>query len=294
MPADKIRHRSHPRHDLELDYTADPISCDGCGEVGFGFCYACTPCNYHLHQVCARPPEKVVCKIYIPTATFEFRSSHPPRGTLCSACGSLVDGYFYRDPHGRFLHPVCANLPPEGKCCGVTMRLTVQMLAECDYCHVEGDGEVSTWSYFSTSRNFHVACFKKILLTSWETERGSAVPRLSSNSYVATPRPISSSSSSSGTSSSSSSSREIVRRPQPGNPGLMARSGSSILRNLGINQNTVRDWLWEKVEEFLRELPWEIVRCLVADPRAIIAEYIASVLKSWASRKLLGNDHRRR
>lgn len=259
--------------------------------MGFGHGYVCTACNgYNLHQVCARPRRTISCVIYMPTVTFEFCSERPPRGTLCHACGSGVVGYFYRGTCGRFLHPVCANLPPAADFGGTRMRLMVQMLTECSHCRTESDGDVSSWSYVSSSgdRHFHLACVKKMLMASWvenrHNGRGSAVPLLSTNNYVSTPRLISEYPSS----SSRSRDREFALRPMSSYRPLMVGSGSSgPFRNLGINQTLVRDWLREKVMEFLRELPWEIVRCLVGDPRAMVADYIASVLRRWASRRLM-------
>ncbi|CAA6663642.1 unnamed protein product [Spirodela intermedia] len=134
---------SHHGHPIQLEYSSDPFICDGCKDVGFGLRFTCQRSRYDLHQVCARPRRTLRSAVYLEPVVFDFYGA-PPAGER-----------------------------PTNSYRGTTMRLPVQMLAECQICGVEDDGQISAWSYVSSSADasLHVACAKKVLLRRWENER---------------------------------------------------------------------------------------------------------------------------
>lgn len=84
----EIHHPSHPKHPLILTgsppYDGGEFACDGCGDIGSGFIYRCSRCQFDLHIHCAALPEIMAGKNHGHPLRLEFRSKG--KGFRCGVC----------------------------------------------------------------------------------------------------------------------------------------------------------------------------------------------------------------
>ncbi|KAK4437811.1 hypothetical protein Salat_0115100 [Sesamum alatum] len=169
MKYNEISHFSHPRHNLNFDYSEAPFKCDGCKEAGIGSRYKCCgggACNYDLHTHCAIPNLSIAHPFYT-KCSFQFMSRPPgqvPR--YCNACEKDVSGFVYHCKSCGFdLHPCCAKLPMMLDDGEIKLYLYKKVSAPCHRCGRKG----RSWSYRSSCKkyNLHVACVKEMLVDSW-------------------------------------------------------------------------------------------------------------------------------
>ena len=170
MKVTEFEHPSHP-HILTLKPSGEPYKCDGCKELGFGPCYHCQDCNYHLHEECAMASESAYHPFF-KKCHFIFRNETYDR--ICDACGKDVMGVSYKCLHDKAhdLHPCCLKLQHtiygDG---GIKLKLSDKVSSKCLKCKSK---EISKgkkgWSYVSSCGEFcyHVACVKDLVLENWK------------------------------------------------------------------------------------------------------------------------------
>ncbi|XP_010253825.1 PREDICTED: uncharacterized protein LOC104594968 [Nelumbo nucifera] len=166
-------HFSHPQHNLQLEKSETPYTCDGCKEIGFGIRYRCDACNYDLHEDCMFPDSSSISHPFYKGYSFEFMEGAPgERQRYCDACGRDIKGFVYHCPEGGYdLHPCCRRLPNVIRGEGVTLKLRDKVKSRCYKCgRRELWGRVTGWSYVSTCTkyHFHVSCVKDVLLETWK------------------------------------------------------------------------------------------------------------------------------
>ncbi|XP_074379283.1 uncharacterized protein LOC141720653 [Apium graveolens] len=113
-----IKHWSHKEHDLKL-ITANELYglknddeivflCDGCVKPirsDDSLSYACIPCKYFMHKVCAELPGEVEHHIWPGKTLFASKYNEPFELFECYGCGLLCNGIFYSDQHYVTLTP---------------------------------------------------------------------------------------------------------------------------------------------------------------------------------------------
>lgn len=121
MRMPKIQHFSHSQHALRFMY-GSLYTCNGCKESGYGFRYECRPCNFDLHESCARAPKSTLHSCH-PQHPLVFKErpvsyarpvSHgrPVSRVTCDVCGGKILGFVYECRDCNIdLHPSCAKLP---------------------------------------------------------------------------------------------------------------------------------------------------------------------------------------
>ncbi|WRX12986.1 DC1 - like 10 [Theobroma cacao] len=172
----KLKVDGHP-HQLELKNNKVPFYCDGCMELGFGFCYQCPnkDCDYILHETCGIRRPQTFHKFF-ETCDFKFHKENPLGGTrVCDACALEIQGLLYQCSHGdKDLHPCCANLPPVFSLPGLDMEIYLrkEIESKCLKCQSRkrSSGKVQGWSYVSSDGAYcyHVACLRGALLENWK------------------------------------------------------------------------------------------------------------------------------
>ncbi|KAK6933181.1 DC1 [Dillenia turbinata] len=169
MKYTEIEHSSH-HHPLLLKPAKTPYICDGCRELGFGTCYQCEACNFHLHKECALPNSHPSSHPLLKKCQFNFYESKENR--VCDACAKDLQGYMYQCSNGvHDLHPSCLNLETKLRSEGVTLCLVEKAPSRCLKCDRKEISErVKGWAYVSSCGRYcyHVACVKKMILDKWE------------------------------------------------------------------------------------------------------------------------------
>lgn len=106
----EYRHFSHREHALRFEY-GDSYTCDGCREEGYGFRYRCRPCDFDMHESCARAPQST--RHFIDTQhDLVFKEKPGLAHVECDVCREKIEGFVYECRGCNIdLHPSCARLP---------------------------------------------------------------------------------------------------------------------------------------------------------------------------------------
>ncbi|ESQ28969.1 hypothetical protein EUTSA_v10023934mg, partial [Eutrema salsugineum] len=107
----EITHKSHPDHPLTLLYSppyGQSYGCNACGELGSGFTYNCSECQYDVHVGCA----------FIPETAEPEDHEHPLTLLYNTPCKGREDGVM-------FICDVCEE--------DMSEDLWVYYCKECDY-----------------------------------------------------------------------------------------------------------------------------------------------------------------
>ncbi|KAI3455097.1 hypothetical protein Pfo_011760 [Paulownia fortunei] len=112
-PSSPLVHFTHPHelHPLSLYNPQTP--CSGCKLQSSGIMYTCKPCNFTLHQSCAKLPQLIThpshggCSLSLLTT-----ASYPGGIFSCDACSRRGDGWSYHCTRCEYdLHVTCASKP---------------------------------------------------------------------------------------------------------------------------------------------------------------------------------------
>ena len=105
---------AHPLHLLvQYYYDNNPqITCDFCGESlqGSEWAYNCKPCNFNVHALCTKHPQKM--KMFH-SHVITLVQSPIHRNTLCKFCNGKLKGYHYTCTQRQCsydFHPLCTIL----------------------------------------------------------------------------------------------------------------------------------------------------------------------------------------
>ncbi|KAH7537214.1 hypothetical protein FEM48_Zijuj03G0068900 [Ziziphus jujuba var. spinosa] len=170
MKITEFEHPNHPDHILMLKSSDVPYKCDGCKELGFGPCFKCEDCNFHLHEECALASKSSYhpllkrCELRFCEETYG--------GRYCDACGKDVMGFVYQCTHDNAhdLHPCCLKLQRIIIGDGFELRLSDKVPSKCLKCNSkEISRGIKGWSYVSSCGEYcyHVACVKDLVLENW-------------------------------------------------------------------------------------------------------------------------------
>ncbi|KAH6797206.1 hypothetical protein C2S52_021760 [Perilla frutescens var. hirtella] len=124
-PSSTLKHFTHPHELHPLSVYNPQTLCSGCKLQSSGIMYTCTPCNFTLHQSCAKLPQLIThpshggCNLSLLTA-----STYPGGRFSCNACGHTDDSWNYHCARCEYdLHVSCASKP---------LKIRLQSHASCD------------------------------------------------------------------------------------------------------------------------------------------------------------------
>ncbi|KAH7855737.1 hypothetical protein Vadar_028254 [Vaccinium darrowii] len=174
----------YPAHDhkLELKSFNKPFTCSRCMEDGFTSGYRCKLCVYDIHKECMNPKPKITHKLF-PGSVFEFRQKPHINGSICDACGMIINGCSYRcEARNLDLHPRCSNLPGKLRIDGTDFVLICKNVEQrCFSCKMKlhsrlVEEKVPGCCYVSERNKFycHVYCVSQMVQEAWR--RGDLVP----------------------------------------------------------------------------------------------------------------------
>ncbi|OAY46089.1 uncharacterized protein LOC110619067 [Manihot esculenta] len=174
MRITEIEHPTHPLHQLKLESSPVPYICDGCKELGFGICYQCQICNFHLHKECGVASSSFYHRFF-KGCEFKFYEESPRLGArVCDGCWRDIGGFVYQCSHERAndLHPPCAKLPATLAGEGMKLVLKENVKSKCLKCKSRRNSSKGSrgWCYVSDCGKFcfHVACVKEMVYEAWE------------------------------------------------------------------------------------------------------------------------------
>ncbi|CAI9103226.1 OLC1v1001674C1 [Oldenlandia corymbosa var. corymbosa] len=116
----QLKHNSHPKHRLILQFHPPyrgEFTCNACGDVGHGFSYHCSTCNFDLHVECASLPEVENREDHEHPFVLLYSSSFPAtkddgKGKKAAEMQSLFNCYVCDGPveNGRWMYR-CSGCP---------------------------------------------------------------------------------------------------------------------------------------------------------------------------------------
>ncbi|XP_051115650.1 uncharacterized protein LOC127240849 [Andrographis paniculata] len=113
-----LKHFSHPHELLPVDVASPRHSlCSGCGLQSSATMYACLPCNFALHQSCAKLPRRITHPCHR-GCTLSLHTTPPYEGGAfsCDACSLQGDAWSYHCAGCEYdLHVTCACKPLEAR-----------------------------------------------------------------------------------------------------------------------------------------------------------------------------------
>ncbi|KAK9016458.1 hypothetical protein V6N11_078956 [Hibiscus sabdariffa] len=111
---DGIFHVTHPQHSITQTRLPDLFTCGACKEYGAGERFACTECDYQLHDFCALAPATLKRHPIHPLHNIVFITKPAKGGIMksrCDICAQPTKGCVFKCHACTFqMHPCCAML----------------------------------------------------------------------------------------------------------------------------------------------------------------------------------------
>ncbi|XVE61164.1 hypothetical protein DITRI_Ditri06bG0017800 [Diplodiscus trichospermus] len=119
QPRDEIFHGAHPQHPISHTQLQNLFTCAACKEYGAGERFACTDCNFQLHDFCALAPPALKRHPIHPFHNIIYFPKPVKGGILksrCEICAKPTKGCIFKCTVCSFqMHPCCAMLSTQIK-----------------------------------------------------------------------------------------------------------------------------------------------------------------------------------